>query len=150
MTIKEIADLCGVDRTAPHRWAKSGQLGEQLNPGGRPARYARAAVLEAGKTAGYLDGRGRRVERDPASRRRPVPQSGRSAATGKVLFFVPDVAAMFGVDEGLVSVWANRGRITKGGDEQAGENPAWWMTTLRELARTSDDLHLDEKARRPA
>ncbi|MGW0681847.1 hypothetical protein ACWD2L_00595 [Streptomyces sp. NPDC002754] len=136
MSPSQIARLWGVSHATAGR--HTDKLGEPVNPGAARPRYTRKAAIEAGRLLGYLDGRGRPVERKEEIRpTRPIPLPFDSPATGKRLYFVPDVAAMFGMDHAGVHQWVTRRVLPKGGDEPeiTGKYPAWHMSTLRDVAK---------------
>lgn len=146
MSPTQIAQLWGVSYATVSR--QTGRLGEPVNPGSTRPRYRRQAAVEAGRLLGYLDARGRPVERENEARPIPLPYD--SPDTGKRLYFVPDVAAMFDVDAPRVHQWVARRVLPKGGDEPevTGKYPAWHMSTLREASKRIR-RPFNEKARRP-
>ncbi|WP_199550318.1 hypothetical protein [Streptomyces sp. N35] len=148
MTIAQIAELLGVPRQSAQHWHASGALtevGEQLNPGQRPAQYARATAIAFGKALGYLDGHGQRVEGFDARGKKLPPAPTYSPATGKRRYYLNHVADVHGVTLDAVKTWYHRTRVMPAPDEhdELGR-PTWYLTTLRKFAKDKNkNFHPD-------
>lgn len=142
LTVPEIAERVGLVRTSLYRGNGSAFLRDLGGPG--PETYPLSSVVKVARQYGYLDEAGNVVKR---RRGVPVPYPHPSRTSGRILYFMPDVAAMFGVPYRTVaSSWVSRGGLVP--DEYYGVLPAFYLPTLKSWAKTKG-IALDLNARRP-
>lgn len=156
LTIEKIAAIHGIGVRTVRGWAQSGALGEPVGTvvgsrGGRPQKaFSAYNVLNHGMRTGRLDENWGRLDDEgkPASGRREFkpgytirPEPTRDLE-GRRYFFLPHVAAKFGVDKRTPETWRNRRDSTKFPDPDLylEGKPVWFEDTLTRWGRETERL----------